>query len=126
MISDQPYVKEGTRHAPPPSSFLLQVIPLYGRGCEESDPRKKAVEIPSVPEEAIPRRPAGLRPVAMQVAAPSEGQGSEACGQFHSAFRIPAVGCQSENMSKLHDHDLFHQGWTAMHAGSIYPCVCIS
>ena len=42
-----------------------QVIPIYGRGSDQSDPRKKEVVIPQ--DLDVPQRPRGLRPLSIQV-----------------------------------------------------------
>ena len=47
--------------------LTCQVIPIYGRGCEAKDPRKKPVAIPTYTEDIIPRRPQGQRPALPQV-----------------------------------------------------------
>lgn len=41
------------------------MIPLYGRGCEQVDPRKSSAVVPK--EFEIPRRPLGQRPIPIQV-----------------------------------------------------------
>lgn len=52
----------------------LQVVPIYGRGGSHTDPRSKQhadAQSPGSPEAdegaAVPRRPAGQRPLPVQV-----------------------------------------------------------
>jgi E3 ubiquitin-protein ligase RNF5 len=90
-----------------------KVIPLYGRGCEESDPRKKAVEIPTVAEEAIPRRPMGLRPMTAQRATNPEVAYNVqlGLGMFPSIFghQAPPAGAngQRDPMTPEQQHQAF-------------------
>ncbi len=55
------------------ASARAQVVPIYGRGGDHTDPRKKtstaeAAE-PKEADELVPRRPAGQRPAPIQVRA---------------------------------------------------------
>lgn len=45
----------------------MQVIPIYGRGGDHQDPRKKAVKDDWNRTESVPQRPAGRRPALIQV-----------------------------------------------------------
>lgn len=49
--------------------LLVQVIPIYGRGGDNTDPRKKTCVSPEEEEAEgpVPRRPAGQRPIPIQV-----------------------------------------------------------
>lgn len=49
-------------------SLLLygQVIPIYGRGACSTDPRTKDTKDTESEADAVPRRPAGQRPVPVQ------------------------------------------------------------
>lgn len=46
------------------------MIPIYGRGGDHQDPRKKAVKDDWNRTESVPQRPAGRRPALIQVTKP--------------------------------------------------------
>ena len=60
----------------------MQVIPIYGRGGDHQDPRKKAVKDEWNRTESVPQRPAGRRPALIQV---THGASARGIGVLHAA-----------------------------------------
>jgi E3 ubiquitin-protein ligase RNF5 len=111
-------------------------IPIYGRGGDNTDPRKRTAaaeqlaDAKDVAEEAVPRRPAGHRPAPVQR---QYGQGGNmnmqpGLGIFPTLFGLqqnPGQGGYSEPLTPEQQHQAFLSRLLLMLGSFVIMCLLL-